>query len=144
LHHHLADLLLHGALRVGDMPRRDLLIAVGAAGDLPARDTRAAGLVAHADPGLRAGLVSTFEGLARLQAARSARGVHADHRLPAIPERRAWWNTPTRGSVLAWWPPSRVSPACRLIDATVVNTQTFACPVWNRSRSASTSNRPWT
>src|SRR5699024_2525697 len=60
---------------------------------------------------------------------------------PAMPENRAWWNRPTRGSVLACRPPSRLSPACRLIEATVVNTHTFASPVWNRSRCASTSKR---
>ena len=43
--------------------------------------------------------------------------------------------------MLALRPSASVSPACRLIEATVVKTQTFACPVWNRSRSASGSNR---
>ena len=60
---------------------------------------------------------------------------------PAMPEKRAWWKTPTRGSVLAWRPSARLSPACRLMEATVVKTQTLACPVWNFSRSASGSNR---
>ncbi len=60
---------------------------------------------------------------------------------PGDAEKRAWWKRPTRGAGLPVRPSGRVSPAWRLIEATVVNTQTGASPVWNRSRSASTSNR---
>src|SRR4051812_5435556 len=42
LYHHLADLLLDGALGVRDVPRRDLVVPMGAAGHLPSGDAREA------------------------------------------------------------------------------------------------------
>ena len=58
-----------------------------------------------------------------------------------MPENRGWWNSPTRGVSEACDPSGSSSPACRLMDAVTVRTQTGASPRWNRSRSASTSNR---
>eukprot|EP01135_Chromosphaera_perkinsii_P008296 Nk52_evm1s1245 gene=Nk52_evmTU1s1245 len=70
LDHHLADLFLDGVLGVGDVPGRDLVVAVGAPGDLPARDAGEAGLMEDADPGLGARLSATGKGLAGVQADR--------------------------------------------------------------------------
>src|SRR5699024_9564487 len=63
---------------------RDLLVAMGATGDLPARDAREAGLVEDADAGLGARPAAAREGLAGVQADRGDRGEHADLRLPGL------------------------------------------------------------
>jgi hypothetical protein len=48
---------------------------------------------------------------------------------PAMPEKRAWWKRPTRGcGARLAHRRGGCSPAWRLIEATVVNTQTFASP----------------
>src|SRR5699024_3888407 len=62
----------------------DLLVAVGATGDLPTRDAGEAGLVEEADTGLGARPAAVCEGFAGVQADRGGRGEHTDLRLPDL------------------------------------------------------------